>query len=77
MAERLEYQSTHSGPEIDQAVDIATLVVANPSGQPEEALTKINISNTIYSLASSGGSTVTMRDWSNVQEQQEEQQGEE
>lgn len=70
MAERLEYQSTHSGPEIDQAVDIATLVVANPLGEPEESLTKINIANTIYSLAASG-SKVTMRDWSNTQQIQQ------
>lgn len=55
MAERQEYQSTHTGQEIDAAVDRATLVVANPNDTPDTTLTKINIANTIYSIAGSGG----------------------
>lgn len=55
MADRQEYQSTHTGQEIDAAVDRATLVVANPNDTAEETLTKINIANTIYELAASGG----------------------
>lgn len=68
MADRQEYQSTHTGQEIDAAVDRATLVVANPIGTPDTTLTTINIANTIYELAaSSGGSQVSIVDWSLTQ----------
>ena len=60
-----QYISKHTGEEIDAAVDKATLVIANPQGEATEELTKINIDNTIFSLAASGsgGSSVIFREW--------------
>lgn len=57
-----QYISTHTGEEIDAAVDKATLVIANPTEDATEELTKINIDNTIFSLAG-GGSSVLVRVW--------------
>ena len=62
-----QYISTHTGEEIDAAVDKATLVIANPTEDVTEELTKINIDNTIFSLAG-GGSSVLDRVWNYMED---------
>jgi hypothetical protein len=63
-----QYISRHTGEEIDNAVDNATLVLANPKEEATEELTKLNIANTIFSIAA-GGSSVIVRTWSDTEDE--------
>ena len=72
MPERQEYQSTHTGQEIDAAVDRATLVVANPNSTADATLRKINIANTIYEIAAGSGGLANFHYFEDVVEEIEE-----